>query len=166
MMLSTAIARRCTLAAATAVCLLTPAVARAHVQLLAPDGGEVLDPGSVFEIEWRVVIPHNQQNWDLWYSTTGRDGPWVDIAMDLPTGDSSGGSIHTFEWTVPDVPTQRARVRVRQDNLGGDYYDISDHNFTITPEPGTLSLLTLGALCTLRRRRRFSDARRCNQSRR
>ena len=108
-------------------------VARAHVALDEPNGGEGLEAGSTFTITWHVIIQHDLQNWDLWYSTTGANGPWIAIAMDLPAGDPSGGSVHTYEWTIPDAVTDRARVRVRQDNSGTDYYDISDGNFAIVP---------------------------------
>ncbi len=50
---------------------------RGHVILDAPNGGEVLEAGSVFTIEWQVQIAHNQLNWDLWYSTTGPPIPTV-----------------------------------------------------------------------------------------
>ncbi len=109
--------------------------ARAHVALDEPNGGELLEVGSTFTITWHVVIQHNLQNWDLWYSTTGPNGPWIAIAMDLPMGDPSVGSVHTYEWTIPDAVTNRARVRVRMDNSATDYFDISNANFSIVPAP-------------------------------
>ena len=51
--------------------------------------------------------------------------------MDLPTGNSDAGSVHTYDWTVPDTPSDQARVRVRMDNSGTDYYDESKEDFTI-----------------------------------
>jgi hypothetical protein len=127
--------------------------AQAHVALDAPNGGELLTSGSIFEITWHVLIQHPTQNWDLWYSTTGDTGPWIDIAMDLPAGDISQGSVHTYDWVVPDVITDEGRVRVRQDNSFTDYYDISNQNFSIVPEPGTLAALLLGGVVVLGRRR-------------
>ena len=133
-------------------CLLMPGSAFGHVILDAPNGGEVLTANSVFSIEWHVQIQHSTQNWDLWYSTTA-GGPWIEIAMDLGAGDLTSGSIHTFDWLVPDVLTDEARVQVRMDNTTTDYYDASDGYFTITPEPTTLSLLIVGAFGVLRRRK-------------
>ncbi len=69
--------------------------ASAHVQLNDPNGGEVLEVGSVFTIEWQILISHDLQNWDVWYSTTGNNGPWIEVAMDLPPGKGNVGSIHS-----------------------------------------------------------------------
>jgi hypothetical protein len=103
----------------------------AHVQLLSPDGGENLDVGSVVTIEWKILIAHNLQNWDIWYSTTGAGGPWIEVAMDLPPGDPSAGSVHNYDWTVPEDVSNQVRVRVRQDNSGTDYYDVSNGDLSI-----------------------------------
>ena len=51
--------------------------------------------------------------------------------MDLPPGSPILGSIHTYDWTVPDDPSDQVRVRVRMDNSGKDYYDISNGNLAI-----------------------------------
>lgn len=107
-------------------------VAEGHVRLNYPNGGEVLVSGDVCTIEWVVLIGHDTLNWDLWYSTTGPDGPWIDVAMDLPPGDISSGSVHHYDWTVPETPSETVRVRVRQDNDRAiDYYDYSDGDLTI-----------------------------------
>lgn len=105
--------------------------AYAHTRLIAPNGGEQIPVGSVYTIEWTVVISHDLQNWDLWYSTTGVNGPWIEIAMDLPPGDGSVGSQHTYQWTVPDTLSNQVRVRVRMDNNGTDYEDKSDADLSI-----------------------------------
>ncbi len=105
--------------------------ARAHVQLDAPNGGEMLQPGDQFTIRWRILIAHALENWDLWYSTTGPSGPWTLIRRNLPPGSAAVGSIHTYNWTIPDAPSTRVRVRVRMDNTGQDYFDRSDANLTI-----------------------------------
>ena len=122
----------------TACCVIVVASgseARAHVDLDAPNGGEVLQVGSAFTIEWHVAIEHNTLDWDLWYSTTGSNGPWMPIAADLPAGDTTRGAPHSFEWTIPDTPSDEVRVRVRQDNSDTDYEDISDANLTIGAAP-------------------------------
>ena len=105
--------------------------AAGHVLLNEPNGGEFLEVGSVVTIEWQIEIVHNLLNWDLWYSTTGADGPWITIQMDLPPGSPAVGSIHTYNWTVPDDPSGQVRVRVRMDNSATDYFDISDANLSI-----------------------------------
>ena len=109
--------------------------ARAHVSLDDPNGGEVLEVGSVFTVRWHILIAHNLQNWDLWYSTTGSTGPWTTIVMNLPAGSGAVGSVHTYDWTVPDVVDDTVWVRVRMDNSGTDYYDVSNAPFSIVPAP-------------------------------
>lgn len=122
--------------------------AQAHVRLDAPDGGEVLRAGSTFTIEWSVLVRHATQNWDLWYSTTGPNGPWLPIVMDLPPGDIDRNARHSYAWTVPDVESTRVRIRVRQDNAAEDYYDVSANDLSILPSltasPATISLAAGG----------------------
>ena len=105
--------------------------AYAHVKLDKPNGGEVLSAGDTFTVEWHILISHTLQNWDVWYSTTSSTGPWIPIATDLPAGSGVVGSVHTFNWTIPDTPSTTAYVRVRMDNIGTDYYDESDFALTI-----------------------------------
>lgn len=107
--------------------------ARAHVLLTAPNGGESLEAGEVFTITWQVQIAHSLQDWDLWYSRTDPGGEWIVIAFDLPPGTGTAGSVHTYDWTVPDIESNQVRIRVRQDNAGADYEDVSDRYFTIQP---------------------------------
>ncbi|MEE9293479.1 MAG: DUF4215 domain-containing protein [Phycisphaerae bacterium] len=114
-------------------CALAGSPARGHVILNDPNGGEALEVGSVSTIEWQIQITHSLQNWDLWYSTTGPGGPWIEIAMDMSPGNPAAGSVHSYEWTIPDTPSNQTRVRVRMDNSGADYYDESDGDFTIVP---------------------------------
>ena len=109
-----------------AALLLITTTAWGHVGLDAPNGGEVLEVGSSFVVTWRVLISHPALNWDLWYSTTGSTGPWLPIEMDVPPGDTSVGSVHTYDWEVPDAVSATVRVRVRMDNPGTDYQDVSD----------------------------------------
>lgn len=143
--------------------LLAATSAFGHTTLDQPNGGEVLPAGSTYTIEWHVVVQHNTLDWDLWYSTTGAGGPWIPIALDLPVGDPTAGSVHTFAWTVPNDPSGQVRVRVRQDNSSADYEDVSDADFMIQvatiptlPQWGmivmTLLLVGAGAVVLSRRR--------------
>ncbi len=110
--------------------------ANGHITLSDPDGGETLEVGSIYTIRWSIGIPHDLQNWDLWYSTTGVGGPWIVIAANLPAGDPTLGSIHTYDWTIPNDPSSQIRVRVRMDNSGIDYEDSSNADLTIV-QPDT-----------------------------
>ncbi len=128
----------------TAIVLASSATAaRAHVQLDRPNGGEMLEVGSVFTVRWHILIAHNLQNWDLWYSTTRSNGPWTVLAMNLPPGSGAVGSVHTYNWTVPDVLDDSVWVRVRMDNSGTDYYDVSNAPFSIVL-PSTTKVVMVG----------------------
>lgn len=124
--------------------ILSCASARAHVSLDAPTGGEVVTVGSTIEIRWHVAIAHNTQDWDLWYSTTGPNGPWIPLATDLPPGDISSGAQHTFVWRVPAGLSGTIHVRVRQDNTGTDYFDISKNEVTVSEAPARYSAFGSG----------------------
>lgn len=102
--------------------------AHAHVALDSPNGGEMLEAGSVAQIVWHDVVAHGPADYDLWYSTTGPDGPWIAIASDLPP---SGSENTSYDWVVPASPSDRVRLRVRQDNADEDYLDISDSDLAI-----------------------------------
>jgi hypothetical protein len=129
------------------------ASAAGHITLLDPNGGEEILAGSSFSMSWRIDIRHNQQNWDIWYSTTGPDSDWIEVAVDLDPGATNAGSIHNFDWTVPDILAENVWVRVRMDNVGTDYFDVSNSSFAIVPGPGVVSLLAVGSLAGIRRRR-------------
>jgi len=110
-----------------------------HTVLLSPNGGEVLPVGSVFTVRWQVTGGnYNPLNWDLWYSTAGAGGPWITLAENLPPGSGANGSIHSYSWTVPAVIDDTMWVRVRMDNAGIDYFDVSNAPFSIVPGPGDL----------------------------
>jgi hypothetical protein len=102
-----------------------------HVDLDAPNGGESFDVGEVVTVQWHVAIQHNTIDWDLWYSIDGPSGPWTTIVADLPAGDPTEGAVHTFDWIVPNDVDETVWVRVRQDNNGKDYFDVSDNPFAI-----------------------------------
>jgi hypothetical protein len=97
-----------------------------HVHLLTPTGDDVLEVGATYEISWQTTIPHETVNWDLQYATESLEGPWHDIAVDLPVGDNSSGSIHAYDWVVPDTPSNTVWIRVIQDNTDGNYDDTND----------------------------------------
>ena len=101
----------------------------AHVTLLAPNGGEVLRAGSTTTIRWREDISHFTLNWDIDYSVTGPNGPWIAIARDLPHKASS------YVWYVPAEvrSSKHVRVRITQDNPKFNFDDISDADLAIVP---------------------------------
>jgi hypothetical protein len=97
--------------------------AAAHVSLDYPVGGETFFVGETVTIQWHILVPHDQEDWDLYFSSNGGQS-WDVLVSNLPVEQLS------YLWTVPDVITEQGRVRVIQDNTGTDYSD-SSGNFTI-----------------------------------
>lgn len=120
--------------------------ADAHLHIDAGVGGEVLEVGTVFTIEWHIVVAHALENWDITYSTNGINGPWLPVVTDLPAGDPTQGSVHTYDWVVPNTVSSEVRIRVFMDNHGEheDIAFVSPANlFIIQGSPAT-PLLTRG----------------------
>ncbi len=44
-------------------------VLMAHVQLDYPTGGEIFEAGESVSLHWHILIEHNQENWDLYFSS-------------------------------------------------------------------------------------------------
>lgn len=92
---------------------------QAHVQLVFPTGGETFEANSTITIQWAIEIDHGPCNWDLYFSSDGGSN-WSVIALDLPKIQL------TYDWTVPAIATQQAKIRVVQDNVNVmPYQDIS-----------------------------------------
>ena len=130
--------RRCTRPLGIAVAMaVTAGMASAHTDLLYPDGGQVFQPGETITIQWTVAIEHTLVDWDLWYSTHGDAGPYVPIAMGIPPGDPTLGSLHTLDWVVPDEPGAQAVIKVRMNGPAAFWESTSEIPFTITGAMGT-----------------------------
>jgi len=95
----------------------------AHVLLDSPKGGENFDPNEIVEIRWRILVEHEIENWDLYFSPDGGD-TWEELAIDLPATQLS------FTWTVPDIVASNARIRIVMDNVL-DNYDNESTDFAI-----------------------------------
>ncbi len=101
---------------------------QAHVELKYPEGGEIHYPGETVNIVWEETISHSTQNWDLLYSVDG-GLTWTILKEDVAL------EARNYQWTVPDVSTAKARIKVIQDNNGEDY-ESSSQNFTIVSATG------------------------------
>jgi subtilisin family serine protease len=94
-------------------------------RVTAPNGGEVLPAGSVLTIRWTEPEGWAADRADLVVSFDGGE-TWKLLAEGVGTG--------RYEWSVPHIPTTRARVRVHlYDARGPMGYDASDGAFTIQP---------------------------------
>lgn len=88
-------------------------------------GGEVLDPGDIIEIRWSSDDNIGVVEADLLLSTNG--GQSFDEV--IAEGVADDGS---FLWTVPDIATTQARVRVVvRDGDGNTGFDQSDSDVVI-----------------------------------
>jgi len=130
--------------------------AKAHVALDYPVGGETFNQGDTVDVQWHILIPHDLQNWDLYFSDDG-GVTWQAIELDLPP------SQFNYLWVVPGIATTQGRIKIYMDNSGTDYEDQSD-DFTITvvtvptlSEWGmiilTLLLLAAGTAAIIRRQK-------------
>lgn len=112
----------------TMIFSITSILLYSHVNLIYPEGGEVFDPGEEVLIEWEEQIPHDTENWDLYFSDDG-GVIWQELQLDIHPD-----TLH-YLWIVPDNATTMGRIKVVQDNVGTDYEDASG-NFTITMPVG------------------------------
>jgi len=104
----------------------TPTVANTYtVDLTAPNGGESLSPGSVSTITWSTGGTGVSSNVNLAYSTDG-GSTYTTIA----NNQQNNGS---YNWTVPNVNTTNAKIRVQSTDLAVVLAtDSSAATFTIT----------------------------------
>ena len=105
-----------------------------QVGVTAPNGGEIIDTGSVFTITWTTSDAVGVTSQDLLFSTDG-GASFSSIASGL------SGSVNQYAWSVPVmVNNQTARVRVvARDAACNVSRDDSDANFTIWNPPASFS---------------------------
>jgi uncharacterized repeat protein (TIGR02543 family) len=100
------------------------------VTVLAPNGGEIWNAGTVHSITWNATDGVGVTSVDLAYSTNG-GGSWTPIA----TGIANTGS---HFWLVPNTPSIDARVRVTaHDAASNAGEDAGDASFEIRFVPAT-----------------------------
>ena len=95
-----------------------------RVLLASPNGGETWKAGSTHDITWSATDNVDVTSVDVAYSTDGG----ATFSNPLLSGPSTG----SLPWTVPDVATGAARVRVTaRDAAGNTAFDAGDGDFTI-----------------------------------
>ena len=109
------------------------------VTVTAPNGGETLQVGQIFDITWTASDPNGDatiQKFDIRLSTDGGANFNFTVAPNV------AGTARKFTWTVPvGFNTTQARIRVIvTDNQGATAQDDSNANFTITDAGVTASL--------------------------
>jgi len=99
----------------------------------------MLEAGSVAQIEWHDSVNHGPATYDLWYSISGPAGPWIVIDSGLERGGSTN---ETYDWVVPDTPSDQVRIQVLQNNSqDDDYTDISNSDLAIVNALGALQVV-------------------------
>lgn len=97
--------------------------------LASVNGGETFEPGEMVEIDWLSDDDVSVSNVDLLLSTNG--GASFDTVIASATADDGA-----YTWTVPDVFSTQARVRVvARDAQGNTGSDDSGADFTINGAP-------------------------------
>ncbi len=97
--------------------------------LKTQNSGETYDPGNVVAINWISDDDVDVVNADILLSVDG--GANFDTVIASATADDGA-----YSWTVPDVYTTQARIRVvTRDAAGNTGHDDSDANFTINGTP-------------------------------
>jgi len=89
----------------------------AHVNLLAPVGGESFVSDEIVIISWDVEIVHEPLGFDVFFSPDSGETWQKVISLDVDAVD--------YEWTVPTIDTEQGMIRIFQDNVDMDYEDIS-----------------------------------------
>ncbi len=90
-----------------------------------PFGSETWVPGQTENIRWSA-FGGSGNSFTLEYSTDN-GGSWTTINNNIPDGTN------LYTWTVPNVATNNALIRVTRNNVG--YSDVSDYDFTILGQP-------------------------------
>jgi hypothetical protein len=111
------------------------------VKVIAPNGGEVLQVGTTFDIKWTASDPDGDntiQKFTIQLSTNAGTSFNFTVAQDLP------GNLRSFSWVVPvGFNTTQGRIRVIvTDNQGATAQDDSDANFTITDQGVAVTLVS------------------------
>jgi hypothetical protein len=107
----------------------------AHIGMVHPDGGEVIEIGSTTTVVWQILVQHvdSYVSYDLFYSSTGPTGHFIPIVAGLAPGAQNTGSLHTYEWTVDVFPSDQMRIRVEGQTTGPTYFDLSLMDFSVVP---------------------------------
>jgi len=103
---------------------------KSWIKVVAPNGGEVLQANSQYEIKWTssgFIPPTNVVN--ILYSTTGYEPyTWGIIAQNIADNGS-------YMWTVPNTYSTNCVILIAN-AYNGEIKDYSDQPFTITPAEG------------------------------
>jgi hypothetical protein len=105
-----------------------------QVKIEAPDGGEIIDAGTQFTVNWIVSDNAGIASQDVLLSTNG-GATFSTVATGLP------GSATEYQWTAPIIADNRQmRLRVvARDAACNVSRDDSDSNFTLLNPPASFT---------------------------
>ncbi len=101
-----------------------------ELYVMQPNGGEFWQVGKTVETKW---VSSTRVSTNLEYSIDSGSN-WTNLGS-FPAYQKS------FEWTVPDSPSQQCLVRVTSDTLS----DSSDGTFEISSETGSRTVVVIGS---------------------
>ncbi|MDP4266127.1 MAG: T9SS type A sorting domain-containing protein, partial [Bacteroidota bacterium] len=94
----------------------------AYIKIIKPDGGEFLVRKYQTYISW---ISQDVSSVKIEYQLEPGDNSWVTIIGNVPSTANSG----KYLWTVPDVVSNRCRVKIS--DINSTAFAVSDSAFTI-----------------------------------
>ena len=97
----------------------------AHVRLNAPVDGSTMIIGGTISISWQQVQDHGESNWDLYFSSDG-GSTWNEIQLNIDKSQL------ILNWTVPNIETTNAKIKIIQDNTSDMNYEDISEAFSIT----------------------------------
>lgn len=98
------------------------------LQLETQPAGQTLAAGSKYLIDWTITNPSNVDSYEIRYSTD--DGMTFPITnLIFSTLDAA---VTSYEWTVPNVSSTQARIRVLAATKAGTAIEVRSGQFTIT----------------------------------
>ncbi|MEW6212264.1 MAG: IPT/TIG domain-containing protein [Acidobacteriota bacterium] len=105
-----------------------------QVSIDSPNGGEIIDTGSTFTINWNAQDDVGVTSQDVWISTNG-GATFSTVVAGLP------GSVNQYDWTAPaSIDNQSVRARViARDAACNTSRDDSDSNFTLWNPPASFT---------------------------
>jgi len=100
-----------------------------EINIISPNGGEVLTADTNVDIKWNTLIPGGEIS--LYYTLNPSDG-WSKIAENI-------GNTGSYTWKVPNSITDKAIVEARwtYEGIDANCFDQSDKYFSI--KAGTIS---------------------------
>jgi hypothetical protein len=102
--------------------------------LTYPNGGQSLNAGCTINVQWTVGGGDVAPNVNILFSQDG--------GLTFPTTLASGvPNDGAHDVVLPCVATTQADARIRIEGAGNIFFDLSDNNFTVTPQAPTTTLV-------------------------